>query len=227
MEYFTRHITNIHLVDVFSPRERLQTDYQVTTNLANFLQRDNSFETQVYYPATKEELMDVLSSIKESTTSDAGVILHLLGHADSGAYGFGNGTFFIPWKEIKEILVQINAACNDGLIVNTTCICYGNSIFKLAKGKTRPFFAAVGSTTPNTLQAWMHNKSVYQKCSKNDHAARWWSAQNDMLSYEGGRRYEIMPPSYKSTTSPLTQKILLFLTCLWNSLMRPRARTRR
>jgi len=140
MKYFQKEITKIHLLDVFTPEERQQTNFQVTINLASFLKTIKNLEVKVHFPVSENEVIKALKSLRKNVTVTDGVILHILGHADRGAKGFGNNTiFYIPWINIRKKLAQINAACNDGLIINTTCVCYGQSIFKLAEGKPRPF----------------------------------------------------------------------------------------
>lgn len=187
MQYFSKNISKIFLIDIFTEQERQNPLFQVTKKLENYLLEIEANVT-TFFPKTPTEVLLILQNISLATDLGEGIIIHFLSHGDSNGVGFGSKGCYIRWGDVEPHLLAINRACQGGLIMNTTCMCYGHNVFQLARPGSTPFHAAVGSVTDRTLQAWMHNKEVYKKCLLGDYAGMWWSTVNNNISYNSDIR---------------------------------------
>lgn len=191
MKYLRKVKSKIILIDVFSEDERKSADNQITQKLHSFLD-GHDFKVQPFYPDSEKDIFKILKDISEEENGD-GLIIHLIGHRVDSQIAFGNKNFSIKWIDIKSLLVDINTKTNNGLIVNTTIMCYGKNIFQLIDGKSKPFYAAIGSSTSQSLQAWLHNKQLYEKCFYRDVAEYWLATINNNLPDlpNGQKHYEL------------------------------------
>jgi hypothetical protein len=191
MNYLTKRITKIFLLDFFTNEERARDEFEVTKPLEKvFMEYGIPFETMNI--SSREDVLIKLALIRDSELGN-GSIIHFLGHGSYSETGFGNNSYFIEWHEIARILAEINQRCSNGLIINSTCMCYGTGIFSILSEPERPFFAAIGSIGTSSLQAWMHNKQIYTKCLDRDLAQHWLQVINNGLEEaDNGQRYVLM-----------------------------------
>ena len=190
MNYLNKTIDKIILIDFFTEEERLSTDNQITQKLDTFL-NTNNISVESFSPNSDKEFLSILQGIGQIESN--GLIIHFIGHGGNEQEVFGNKNFLIKWEDIRQLLVDINNKTNDSLIVNSTIMCYGHNIFKLIVENQKPFYAAIGSTTSNSLQGLSHNKQLYEKCFKKDIAKYWLDVINKSLPDfdEGRNRYEL------------------------------------
>lgn len=188
MIFLSKTIHQVFLVDFFTEEERIQN--KVTLTLCNFLNR-NGVITTCLYPTSDAELLAGLQSILNQELRQ-GIIIHFIGHGDNSGVGFGNSQYFLKWEDIYSPLADVNAATNDGLIVNSAFMCYGENIFRLAKQAPKPFYAAIGSKTERSLQALDHNIQLYKRCLTKDLVEPTLQMINDILQdNQGLKGYEL------------------------------------
>jgi hypothetical protein len=190
MTYLTKNITKVFLIDFFTPEERASVGNEITQKLETLL-NSKGIPVESFMPNSEAELLDALESINTAEIGD-GLIIHFIGHGDETAVGFGNTNYFVEWTTVRPFLVNINTRSNDGLIMNTSIMCHGKNIFEVINGAGKPFFAAIGSLTMRSLQAYYHNKELYEKCLDRDRAAMWLDAINSGLEQsQGQKQYEL------------------------------------
>ncbi len=177
MKYLNKTIKRVVLIDVFTVEEREKTEFKVTENLDRYL-TENNIITNSYFPNSITEFDQIFQEII-NLDNGVGLIIHLNSHGAQQAVSFGNNNFSVEWNHLYKYLRILNENTNDGLIMNTSIMCYGINIFQLIKYFPKPFYAAIGSKTENSLQALDHNKEIYKKCLKSDVAAQWLQAVNN------------------------------------------------
>ena len=160
MKFYNKEISAIYLIDFFTSNER--QEFEITSSLADYFNK-NGIKNISYQPNSSEELINALNEIYETQTDDP-IIIHLIGHGDTNAVGFGNSKFYINWDEIQPLLIQINKKSKNSLIVNATIMCFGENIARINTEEERAFYIAIGSTTERTLQAKDQNILLYKKC---------------------------------------------------------------
>lgn len=183
MIFLTKVIHRVFLIDFFTEAERIQN--RVTLTLCNFLNR-NRISTTCLYPKSAEELLVGLDNIRHQQLGE-GAIIQFIGHGDPTGNYFGNNQFLLRWEDIRPSLIAINQLSNDGLIVNSTIMCYGENIFRIIVEGPKPFYAAIGSKTERSLQALDHNIQLYERCLKRDWAIRTLQMINDILQVSQGK----------------------------------------
>ncbi len=188
MIFLTKAIHRVFLVDFFTDAERIQN--RVTLTLCNFLNR-NGILTTCLYPTSAAELLVALDNIQHQELGE-GVIIQFIGHGDPTGNYFGNNQFLLRWEDIRPSLIAINQISNDGLIVNSTIMCYGENIFRIIVEGPKPFFAAIGSKTELGAQALDHNIHLYGRCFKRDLVKYTLGTINDAIEYSQDREgYEL------------------------------------
>lgn len=184
MQFLNKTIHWVFLIDFFTAEERQVN--RITFSLCSFLNR-NGIPAFSFYPNTIEELRNTFIDILDFQLGQ-GVIIHLIGHGDYAAVGFGNQNFHLTWEEVAGILTQINIASNDGLIVNSSIMCHGQNILRLLNENERPFYAVIGSTTERSLQALDHNQQIYNRCFNFDFAPIVLNTINNTVEMSQGIR---------------------------------------
>jgi len=99
-------------------------------------------------PDTKDALLHVLATIRdEARQKGLGPMIHFECHGSRDGLQTASGEF-IPWEDLRQLLIEINHACRVNLVI-VLAACNGAHLIKVASKLDRaPFWAIIGPDTP-------------------------------------------------------------------------------